>query len=337
MPRCTVRRTIRDYHQRFNPFRSVRWRYERVVERLNSGARIPDKGNEDEYVRQAVRFYRTWNKLTADVPPEDLDGRRIHLFPLHPGLYCANEVFSAPTEAMKHAIEACILSGQTDEQISDKIGMLPEAVEWYESMFFNVRDRLRNRLYIAKHVLGPAITLGMHDQLNGFTAKFFGYFAGPTVLDAILFGYDVSTATPAGGNEVKPFFDEHATTQLRRRSAEAANTFEVNKYNVMQLFEIHASLIEQARLAQIEGAKASSIERNLTELLAGVQWQVGSDRDKYVGQSPLRDVIGYSRELRVSELTAVMHGQSPLTAEVLKQHTFPPPRKVGHENPEQGS
>ena len=46
------------------------------------------------------------------------------------------------------ALEARLLAGQTDAMIAERCGLTAEAVTWYESIFFNIRGRLKAWGYI---------------------------------------------------------------------------------------------------------------------------------------------------------------------------------------------
>lgn len=323
---CAVKRSIADFHRKHNPFRPPIWRYMRVLARQRDGKRVPDARSADQYIRAGLRFLKAWEAITDATDNASLADRRLHLFPHYPGMYCAYEIFQHPDERVRHGIEARILARQTDDEIAHEACVLPEAVEWYEAMFFNVRDRLDNRDYISRQVLGGTAAAGLM-EMAGLACKFFAYFAGPVVLDAVMHAYDQATRTPNKGQKTNNFFDDHFGTHARRCAAEKVTHFQPNSYNIIQLFELHMHLMEQARLAQQEGVQANNLESNLTKMLEAVQWCVGSDQQQVLAGSAIAGYVGQTRELRVDEQYALSRGETPATLNSIPPD-FPQPPKV---------
>ncbi len=181
--------------QRFNPFCEPDWRFARVTQLERDRNRCTRR--DDEYIRRARVFYQRWQaRRQAD---------RESLLWREPGLYYAmlihEEAVSNPHNSV--ILEAKLLAGEDDEAIAQTQGMLPEAVHWYEAMFFNVRPRLESWCWVVQQVLIPAAlrcarTMDVHAANSGQSAanafldeslKSFGFFGGPKLLDFMIAGF----------------------------------------------------------------------------------------------------------------------------------------------------
>jgi hypothetical protein len=79
---------------------------------------------------------------------------------------------------LRTVVEANILARRTDDQVAAKTGIELKTVQWYEALFFNVRDRLHASDWIVATAIG-------NDRTPAAVLKRFAYFAGPHVLDAV--------------------------------------------------------------------------------------------------------------------------------------------------------
>ena len=337
LPDRTLERLLHD------PRRSPRWRYDRIRTLLDSrpDPRLPEWCKDDKSIVEAFEFLRQWDQLGRDYPnPRRLAEMQQGMYAVNPELYLAHDLaFAADSERNRYEIEARILARQTNEQICNEICGLPGMVEWYEKLFFNVRDRINRRGYIANKVILPSVIEPSWENLTlDMTAKFFGYFAGPIVLDVILHGYDSSTVIPQKGDDTGAFFDQHWNTQFRRRSAEAVNSFEFNKFNVVELFEVHTKLLDMAQKAKNEIGNLSTIEQNVEVMLGSIQFSSGSRLHNDLAKSPFQPYIGQAGELRASEMMQIASGDVPETVSNITSLKLPERSVTKHEQPvEQGS
>ena len=322
----TSQKLYADYNLH-NPFRAVRWRYERVMQLLEDADARPVPHRDDKYVTGAFRFLREWNAVNEG-SAEEIEEDRIKLFPKNPGFYYAYELANHVDEDLKHVIEARILARQDNVEIAERAGVTPDTVEWYERMFFNVRDRLENRDYISKQVIGPTVGAGLPNLTTEMTAKFFGYYGGPIVLDFVVDGYDAGATVPKRPEDLQEYFDHYFATTLRRRSAAAMNVFEINRFNVMQLFEVHARLIESAQKAELGGLAKTSLEENVGALLDTIDWTVGRKRKQHLEDSPLNNYMGHTAEPRANDLLQIAAGEAPSRLDDIADRKMPTPREV---------
>ena len=296
--------------EQFNPFRSPRWRYERVLELVDRpGRTLPFSRLDDVTVRRARNFFILWRRGRRG---NEMDLSRA--FCEDRGMYYAFLLDERHDEDIRKFVEARLLAGQSDEEIADKLCTVPEAIDAYEKLFFNVRDRLEHHDWIVRQIITPAASrFSSEEPLRNheLTLKFFGYFAGSVVLDAIISGwggFDKPQQVTAIGN----MFDKQMLFSIRQKSAAAARVFEVNRYNVMQLFETHGKLIELERNSESAGQVKSAIEQNIMAMVSEVQWTAGSiDSNAHRTSGSMLEFDGMAAELRDDELMEVAAGGRP--------------------------
>ena len=82
-------------------------------------------------------------------------------------------------------VEARLLAGQSSEDIGRKTGLDAAVVAWFEAVRFNCRDRLGHPGYVRHTLLGePPTAIGSGLPLE--LARWYAYFGGPLVLEAVL-------------------------------------------------------------------------------------------------------------------------------------------------------
>jgi len=87
---------------------------------------------------------------------------------------------------LRWELEARILSGQTDHEISLSMGIPAMVASIYERSFFDVRSRLTAGDFVLFSVVGYRPLQGFADKdLRGLWA-YFGYAAGPKMLELVM-------------------------------------------------------------------------------------------------------------------------------------------------------
>jgi len=322
--------TTEEVFQKYDPFRSPRWRYDRVHYLLHNFTRPrrPSPSKDDKYVHKLYGLVRDWEQLGRQGEISYNASRRKQLCDKYgPGIYFAFVTFiSNEYERTRDAVEARILTGEDNKTVAAKCSTTKTLAAWYERCFFNVNDRLEASDYISRIVIGPMVNEGLENVSEGTLLKFFGYFGGSTILDVLADNIEKSVLAPKDGSDTSAYFDTIGSTTLRRTSGVAAQTFEVNKYNVMQLFEMHQQMIEGDRRADEVGGVVTPIEANIAAMLSAVPWVVGTERMKLLAESPLGEYMGHVAEPRAGELYALTSGEAPDSLGDIALTEFPPPR-----------
>lgn len=336
--------------QKYNVFRRPDWRFERVIELCD---RFPAPGRasrrDDRYVKAARSFLLRWRA-------RDGDSEREELFWENPGLFYAFQIHERAGEEPEpaHFLQARLLARQTPAEVAACLSTCPEAVEWYEALFFNVTDRLDNRDWITKQVLLPAILRnhGITPDPKGdeppvdpaaaalfrkaapvalpfldASLKLFAFFGGKYLVDVMITGFEAGKPLQSP-EQMTQWFDAHWATTIRRRSHQAALQFEINKYNVMELFAIHTRIKEIEKAEDSDGRRRSLIETHTRALLDDLPWAAGEAAERSIAGTPLEPYDGYAAELRDDELLQTAAGATlPGLREAVAPLSLPPPRR----------
>jgi hypothetical protein len=294
--------------QLVNPFREPAWRFQRVLDLVERERPGRCTQQDDEYVRAYRRFAGKFRR----VPPGE---GQMTLFPRYPGMFLAHLFHHQPDKEWRWILQAHILTGETDQEIASRLAIVPSAVDWYEKIFFNVRDRLHARDYIVKQVIGKpedrrasARDGALTEFQEQISYKLFGYFGGPHVLDLVYSGF-LDVPSPDRVDRAGEWLDEAWRALIRRKSGSAARHLEVNKYNIMPLMELHLRIIE---VAKDSGGSLTEYERNVSALLDGVPWELAERRHKQQVESVEdADYIDVAIEPRAEELMQMALGRVP--------------------------
>jgi hypothetical protein len=322
---------LADYAQ-FDPFRRPDWRFARVLQLVDQQPPARCTKHDDDYIRQARTFIVRWRNKPQQHP---------QLLRENPGLCYAYQLHERAADEPEPAflVQARLLARQDPAEIAHYLGTIPQTIHWYEKLFFNVTDRLDRRDWITKHVLIPALTnaQALRSTPNGTfrqdnwarpfldgTLKLFAYFGGPLVLDVLIAGFEYGKPLQSL-DDLPDWFDRQWTLTIRRRSHQAALQFEVNRFNVMELFSAHQQIMALAQREDNPQQQRSRIEQHIQNLLDDLPFAVGSAGVRIVEGTPLAQYDNDAAELRDRDLFTTQHGQ-PLSANRLTALPPPPSR-----------
>jgi hypothetical protein len=291
-------------------------------------------------------FISRWRNRTPE--------QREELFVSDPGLYYAYEAYlrsiDEPTAVL--LMEARLLAKCTFEEIADACDTIPDTVEWYEALFFNVRDKLDARDWITTRVLVPAMSrnFGLLDHPHhahsddddddspisspwddrviarpflDASLKMFAYFGGPLLCEFMIHGFQSGKIVSSGDNLSK-FLDEHWALTIRARSAQAARTFTINKYNVLELFNTHSQILSLEKTDEALGMKQNAMESHISALIDNLPWYGGEDSDPAL-PAVVGELDKLSAEVRDGELVSATLGQDTSILDNLSPLKLPPP------------
>ena len=297
-----------------NPSRPVDWRWQRAQQLIKRRQDI-DRFVDDEPVREARAFCAAIGRR----PNED---QLIRLADNYPDLYQAWR-FSEQTEhELSHfEIEARLLASEPSESIALKCATTPGAVDYYESWFFNVRDRLNCPGYITNVVIGPAIHHGLSERDFDLLWKLFGYWGGAHVLDSIIYlGH--SSTRPAKPEETAAFWADDIKQQLRMKTAITVRTMPC-AFDQQTIFETYLRCLELEKNAGVGGA-TEIILTNIDAFMKQLPWSAGEEQKLVSKEIDKFDKLGVG--LRSSELLMLGTGQQlPGLLEMAETLKFPEP------------
>jgi hypothetical protein len=316
-------------------FRTPAWRWERVLALID---RFPMPGrcgrHDDDFVRQARTFALRQRAADGDPTAAAL------LWFEQPDLYYAYEFYQRLADQPEAAmfLEARLLAGQSFETIADVMGITPGTVKWFEALFFNVADRLKRRDWITSQVLLPALKgcppIQARDPFQGQdvvkplldgSVKMFAYFGGPHVVDVMLSGFKVGAPVTAP-DDLNAWFDRQWAVTIRRRSVQAEMRFEINRYNVTDLFAVHAKIVETDRSEDAGAAGQTTHEKTLKALLDQIPFAAGDDGGQPHRGTVLPRLDAMAAELTDDEVLAIAAGHPVSDIDQDWPQALPPPR-----------
>jgi hypothetical protein len=188
-----------------------------------------------------VRPYRNLLlELTAAGDDETLQNAAIAT---RPDVYDAHRLHYSPDFERRAILQARLLTSETFAEIAGRFATTPKAIDYFEKLFFHVRDRLQNRDWIVKTIVGSRDsyrrnkTGGMTAEERGYVYRLFGYFGGPLALDAVISG-SVATTMPRGTEEIDDWFNGALNQIVRTTAAAAAATLRLNKQNMFRVMKL---------------------------------------------------------------------------------------------------
>jgi hypothetical protein len=245
--------------QKYNPTRPLAWRRDRALEILDSG-RHPSRSKDDKCVKAYSRFL---------IREHDASSReeRDELFERNPALFDAHGFHVHPDVELRGLLEAMIVAGMTDQEIAKRLGCLPETVDWYEKLFFNVRDRLHAEAWMAKVIRGPRHiprlnTDGSLTARGRATAiKLLAHWGGRLILDSAVRSL-VPRLAHGPDSDTSAWFDESLVLRIKTLATIAVAN--VSELDPIELFRQHVKLITQK--PESKSSKVD-VERNIETFL----------------------------------------------------------------------
>lgn len=300
--------------ERYSPFRTPRWRLESVMASVSGRSLRSD----DHYIRAYRKFRERYQN--SDGEARDALGYE------NPGLFWAHQLYESRTtdrSSRKSAMIECrILAGLNDTDIAAQLFTVPEVIEWYSALFYDVRERLSAHDWIIDQVLIPAfveqtaaklakgnnVTVDIVDPYFDATIKFFAYFGGPAVLDFIFSGFQRTDGQQLSAAGVGAWFDDYFAGRCRQRSAQAMSSFGLNRYNVMELFQLHVTLMQIAKSKKDPDEKTGNMFNLMKGLINATTWAVGDTGMKKIAGTPMEKYDNSAAELRDNEVQMVANG-----------------------------
>lgn len=307
-----------------SPFRPVDWRWQKAV-RLHRDGRPVSRVRDDEFVAKAVRFLREKAACADEWALLDLSAR-------WPSLFDAHEVYQAAEggpRATRWEVEARLLAGASPERVGARVGLSPDAVRWYEALFFHVTDRLSTPGWVAHHAIGPSVHEGLLNERDyGLLWKWYGYGGGEHLLDAVTALW-VAPVRADGPDGVRTFCGAQQRAQLDKKALLAMLTLRTtDAFQKMQLGELHAKYLELEKTAGGGGGGAEAFVAGLEAALRALPWGVGrgGNAARHVpALGAAGDADAHAAEPRAGELLAGRAGVPVPALAAAAQLSFPVP------------
>jgi hypothetical protein len=221
------------------PFRRPQWRLDRAVQLISH---YPDPLRPGRHDDHYVRVYRQLLLALAAAGRSKAEQEAVSR--ACPHVYGAHKLHYSSQRESQQILEARLLTHESIDEIALRFGVAPQAIDYYEKLFFDVRDWLDCTGWIRiMAIKGPLSTYGDNNkgemtlEQRGYLYRLFAYFGGPLVLDAIVNGLGTKTR-PQFGDDVGDWFDDALKQIVRSTALAAAHSVQLNERNMMQFIRL---------------------------------------------------------------------------------------------------
>jgi len=229
-----------------SPLRPVDWRWRKVLA-MAEAKRTPDRFSDDKIVQAACKFY-----ALIDSVENPWEYYSKHMF--NESISDAYAVYSqADAKMTKWELEARILAREDVKTIANHMCLTPKCIKWYESLFFNVLDRIDNVSWITHHALGKLVFYGAGERDLDAIWKFCGYFHGSDKLNWLLHHNN--------SQEAMEWADKEIDVNMLRKTLHSSKIVAVNTWNQLQILQLHQKN-KELDISSVS-ANASSTNTNL--------------------------------------------------------------------------
>lgn len=281
-----------------SPLRPVDWRWQRALLLLDDDLE-PSRVRDDQHIHTALAYHRYVRTLAERERERVLDR-----FPA-----IANAHQCHDRESSKAEIEARLLAEEPFESIAFKMAMTTDIVVWYERLFFNVLDRIKQLSYIIDMAIGPEVHHGINEQDYPLLWKLFAFAGGVNVLDAAV--HIFTLYGKFGVDQVETFYSDQAWSLMKRRMLTSALTLRArDSFSKMQFMEVFARYQEMERQANA-GVDKDILFDHIRAMLTGVRWLPVAQKPE---EAPTYEIVdGWAVEPRardISRLPALVEAHS---------------------------
>jgi hypothetical protein len=201
-----------------SPLRRPQWRAERTLY-LIDGHPIPRRPQ-----RYDDRYVRTYRKFLVELMAAgDNELRRNSLFEKMPSVGQAHFLYVSRDGLSRCILEAWLLTGLSSDEIAGEFAMDPSAIDYFEKLFFNVRDRLDCSDWISL-VIRRQTSEHSADERGGtdlgYIIRLYAFYGGPLVLRALV--AEVAPEKMKSGSAAGGEIDEALASFVRDRTMAAA-------------------------------------------------------------------------------------------------------------------
>ncbi len=302
-----------------NPLRPPHWRWQRALQ-LAEGAPVSRQA-DDIHTRLAGRFRK--RLLAAQLDPQ----LQLTLQTKFTDLYLAHTVAVSSEPAyreLRNELEARILTNESVSVLASRLGFRQTAVEAYERMFFDVRERLGRPAYILHFIIGSTTCGQLTERMTGVLWKLFGYYGGPICLDVLISGFEGQDLMV--GMTTTETLDSLIALRQRQKMLVGAATIPINVLTQQIIWDSWHKLRQHEQTAQTAGAQRNGILANVEALLKLQPFGVGKQIEPMNAKAAKKlEKYESGAELRGDELHRIGLGQDlpANVATLLAEMAFP--------------
>jgi hypothetical protein len=288
---------------KFNPLIGPQWRADRA--RILVARNQRPQPFDDGYIR-AYRKLLLANK-NGNGPAAYLES---------PHAYIANSINEFPDSEWRDILQAKLLTQESLQDIAGWIGTDEQVIDFFEKVFFNVKDRLDNKGWIIKVIIGSTDDRAtndmgtMTDPQRAVVYRLFAYYGGSEALEATITGL-MPSSLPSSKKDIEKWFETALEQIIQSRATQAARVMQINKFNIMQILELAVTGSRE----KLDGSSSSGARFDeFAEKVTGVVGNWGMAEKSFRRMSEDKQTrVTSAIELRVEEQMLVDQGSYPDT------------------------
>ena len=148
-----------------SPFLPLDWRA-RDARRVAAGENSKWADDCDEYVLDYVNYLRS-------IGVSDFKSGQVEVTQQWAAIHTACKL-AERNDPVQWEVRARLLAGQSGMEIGVRYNLPPDAIEWYEQLFFAIRARRKAEKYLLLHTVGDGVHRGF---LNPEVGNFWAWLA----------------------------------------------------------------------------------------------------------------------------------------------------------------
>lgn len=195
---------------------------------------------DDRHIRRARTFI-------LNLQPLDMHAEE-RLMDQEPTLYAAWRIHDRE-QTMQYMYEASVMADRPVSDLSEFLAVPKNVLELYETLFFDVRDRLKATGWIMANVLAPLTTHEITPYDPDAFWKGLAYFGGWDVLQ-VAWSMGSTTASAMA------FFNEDIRAKKMLGAAAALHSTKINNFNAVEFVRLHVE--QQQHDAQFGQSQAAT-------------------------------------------------------------------------------
>ncbi len=273
-----------------NPLRPPDWRWLRGVYLASNPDKL--KYNHDPLVLVARNIYGAIDMC------EDMD-YMIFVSSDYPVEYDAWELYKRPKyEAARAEVEARLMADEHIDSIAQKTNRHPNVIKLYATLFFDVFDRLGAPSAVQNAVFPTQMREGFRAADFPGLWKLMGYWAGPTVLDHVIWPLASSEATATAST----FYEEHYRATLGCKALMAAMCTRINTYTEANIMDAYTRVRDLEKFEDRGSIGQAQIVNNLAVMYQHMPWEKAYVAQQRAKEDPVITLDQRSTGLRAHEL-----------------------------------
>jgi hypothetical protein len=166
-----------------------------------------------------------------------------------PDVARAHQIHFSPDLETRQILEARLLTAESVDHIAQRFAISPKVVEYFEALFFHVRDRRGNRDWVRATILRPPPAAGddilMTAEQRGYAYRVFAFHGGPLALDSVMSAMKTSPM-PVRWEDVDDWLDDALVDIVRVRAAIAALVLPINNRNAIRFIKLATRMYKRS-------------------------------------------------------------------------------------------